>query len=41
MPHLGKSTRGDLLAKANVVLPTKLTEKEKELFGQLGEIRPA
>jgi len=41
MPHLGKSTRGDLLAKANVVLPTRLTEKEKELFGQLGEIRPA
>ncbi len=39
MPHLGKSTRGDLLAKVNVVLPTKLSEKEKELFRQLSEIR--
>ena len=35
MPHLGKSTRGDLLAKVNVVLPTRLSEKEKELFRQL------
>ena len=41
MPHLGKSTRGDLLVKVNVVLPTKLSEKEKELFRQLSEIRPA
>ena len=41
MPHLGKTTKGDLLAKVNVVLPTRLTEKEKELFRQLGEIRPA
>jgi molecular chaperone DnaJ len=41
MPHLGKSSRGDLLAKANVVLPTKLSEKERELFRQLSEIRPA
>ena len=37
MPHLGKATRGDLLAKVNVVLPTKLTEKEKEFFRHLGE----
>ncbi len=41
MPHLGKSTRGDLKAKVNIVLPTKLTEKEKELFRQLGQLRPA
>ncbi len=41
MPHLGKSSRGDLLAKVNVVLPTKLSEKEKELFRQLNTIRPA
>ncbi|MFC1942885.1 DnaJ C-terminal domain-containing protein, partial [Chloroflexota bacterium] len=41
MPHLGKSTRGDLLARVNVVLPTELSEKEKELFRQLSEIRPA
>jgi molecular chaperone DnaJ len=40
MPHLGKSTRGDLLARVNVVLPTKLSEKEKELFQKLVEIRP-
>jgi molecular chaperone DnaJ len=41
MPHLGKATRGDLLAKVNVVLPTKLTEKEKELFRQLSQLHPA
>jgi len=41
MPHLGKSIRGDLLAKVNVVLPTKLSDKEKELFRQLSETRPA
>jgi DnaJ-class molecular chaperone len=40
MPHLGKSTKGDLMAKVNVVLPTKLSEKEKELFRKLQEIRP-
>ncbi len=41
MPHLGKSARGDLLAKVNVVLPTKLSEKEKELFRQLSETMTA
>ncbi len=41
MPHLGKSTRGDLLAKVNVVLPTRLSEKEKELFRRFNEMRPA
>lgn len=41
MPHLGKSIKGDLLAKVNVVLPTKLTEKEKGLFRQLGQLHPA
>jgi molecular chaperone DnaJ len=41
MPHLGKTTRGDLLAKVNVVLPTKLTEKEKEIFRQLSRTRSA
>jgi molecular chaperone DnaJ len=41
MPHLGKSARGDILAKINVVLPTGLTEKEKELFRQLDKTRPA
>jgi molecular chaperone DnaJ len=41
MPHLGKSSRGDLLAKVNVALPTRLSEKEKELFRQLNMLRPA
>jgi len=40
MPHPGKSTRGDLKAKVNVILPTKLTEKEKELFRQLSQLYP-
>jgi molecular chaperone DnaJ len=41
MPRMGSSVRGDLLAKVNVILPTGLTEKEKELFRQLGKNRPA
>jgi molecular chaperone DnaJ len=41
MPHLGKATKGDLKVKVNVVLPTKLTEKEKELFRQFNQLRPA
>jgi molecular chaperone DnaJ len=41
MPHLGKSTRGDLKARVSIVLPTRLTEKEKELFRQLNQLRPA
>ncbi len=41
MPRLGSSAKGDLLARVSVVLPTKLSEKEKELFKQLREIRPA
>jgi DnaJ-class molecular chaperone len=39
MPHLGKSGRGDLLAKINVVLPAKLSDKEKELFKRLSDLR--
>jgi molecular chaperone DnaJ len=41
MPHLSNSSRGDLLAKVNVVLPNKLTEEEKKLFEQLSGLRPA
>jgi len=41
MPHLGKSIRGDLLAKVNVLLPTKLSDKEKELFRQLSQLHTA
>ena len=41
MPHLGNSSRGDLLAKANIILPAKLTPEEKALFNRLSELRPA
>jgi len=40
MPHLGKSSHGNLLAKVNVIVPTKLSDKEKGLFQQLMELRP-
>ena len=40
MPHLGNSSRGDLLARVKVVLPTKLSDEEKELFQKLGKLRP-
>jgi len=40
MPHLGKIGHGDLIAKINVILPDKLSEKEKELFTELAKIRP-
>jgi molecular chaperone DnaJ len=39
MPHLGNATYGDLLAKVNVVLSTKLSEEEKKLFEQLSRLR--
>ncbi len=41
MPHLGNSSQGYMLAKVNIVLPTKLSPQEKELFKQLGELRSA
>ncbi|MFC1939698.1 DnaJ C-terminal domain-containing protein [Chloroflexota bacterium] len=41
MPHLGNSSRGDLLAKVKVVLPTGLSAEEKKLFEQLGKLRPS
>ncbi|MBA7656553.1 Chaperone protein DnaJ [subsurface metagenome] len=40
VPHLGDSSRGDLLAKVNVVLPTKLSAEEKKLFEQFRQLRP-
>jgi DnaJ-class molecular chaperone len=39
MPHLGKSSRGSLIAKVSVVLPTNLSPKEKELFEKLNSLR--
>ncbi len=39
MPHLGDSKKGDLYAKVKVVLPTKLTEREKRLFEELKALR--
>ncbi len=41
MPHLGNSSRGDLLARVSVVLPTKLSGEEKKLFEQLSQLRPS
>ncbi len=41
MPHTGKATKGDLMARVNVILPTKLSEKEKELFRQLEQLHKA
>ena len=41
MPYLGNKSRGDLMARVRVVLPTRLSAEEKELFKQLGELRPA
>jgi len=41
MPHLGDSSRGDIVAKVNIILPAKLSPEEKELFRRLSELRPA
>jgi molecular chaperone DnaJ len=39
MPRLGKNSRGDLKARVNVVLPTKLSPQEKELFQKFSQLR--
>ncbi|MBI4288891.1 MAG: J domain-containing protein [Chloroflexi bacterium] len=39
MPSLGSSQKGVLLAKVQVVLPSRLTDREKELFRQLESLR--
>jgi molecular chaperone DnaJ len=41
MPHLGDSSRGDLLAKVKVLLPTNLSSEEKKLFERLSQLRPS
>jgi len=38
MPRMGDTKKGDLLAKVKIVLPTKLTEREKELFRELKDL---
>jgi molecular chaperone DnaJ len=40
MPRLkgGKGQRGDLLARARIILPTKLSERERALFQQLRDL---
>jgi len=40
MPHLNDSSRGDLFARVRVLLPTRLTPQEKQLFEQLRTYRP-
>jgi DnaJ-class molecular chaperone len=39
MPRMGDTKKGDLFARVKVVLPTKLTEREKELFQELKKLR--
>jgi len=39
MPHLGGSNRGDLYAEVKVVLPTHLTDRERQLFQELARLR--
>ncbi len=38
MPHLKQKGRGDLLVRANVRVPTKLTAKEREALKELGKL---
>ncbi|MCX5993457.1 MAG: DnaJ domain-containing protein [Chloroflexi bacterium] len=40
MPHLGDTSRGDMLARMSVVLPTNLSDKERVLFEQFRSMRP-
>jgi DnaJ-class molecular chaperone len=39
LPRLGSQQRGDLFAEISVVLPSQLSERERELFGELAAIR--
>jgi molecular chaperone DnaJ len=41
MPHVGSTTRGDLLVKVKVTLPKHLSNEERALFNKLKELRPA
>lgn len=39
MPRMGNDKKGDLYAKVRVVLPSKLTDREKELFQEFKKLR--
>jgi DnaJ-class molecular chaperone len=39
MPHLNASGRGDLFAEINIQLPKNLSNREKDLFGELARAR--
>jgi len=41
MPQLGNGNYGKIFAKVKVVLPTNLTEEERQLFERLRSLRPA
>jgi DnaJ-class molecular chaperone len=41
MPVYGGTGRGDLLAKVKIVMPERLTDRQKELFQQLRDAAPA
>lgn len=41
MPKLGGGGKGDLHVKVKVMLPTRLSDREKELFEELKKLRPA
>ncbi len=38
MPHLNGNGKGDLYAKVRVVLPTRLSERERKLFEELRDL---
>lgn len=40
MPKLGDNGKGDLYARVKVVLPTGLSQREKEIFQELKKLRP-
>ncbi|MBI2953504.1 MAG: J domain-containing protein [Chloroflexi bacterium] len=39
MPKVGSNGKGDLFARVKAILPTRLTDREKELFQQLSELQ--
>lgn len=41
MPHLRYSGNGDQMVKVQITVPKKLTKKQKEIIGQLGEKEPS